>query len=73
MLTKEELKKLADKDLDIELTEAQSKLVKLGIALNARETKSVSELKTLRKYIARIKTFKHELELETKVEKTKAA
>ncbi len=66
MLTTEEIKKLSAKDLDQEITESQSKLVKLYVSLHAREAKSVAELKTLRKYIARIKTFKHQLATEAK-------
>lgn len=69
MLTKEELKKLSEKDLDAEITEAHAKLIKINVALHSREDKAVSQLKILRKYIARIKTYKHQLQAEAMIQK----
>lgn len=73
MLTKEEIRKLSDKDLDAEIAEANAKLVKLSVSLNSRETKSVAQLKILRKYIARIKTIKRELDIPEAKEATNTA
>lgn len=62
MLTSQELQKMSPQELDKELIESMAKLMKLHLALYSRESRSVAELNNLRKYVARIKTFKHQLQ-----------
>ena len=64
MVTTDELNKMAEKELATELQHAKLDLLKLRLAVAARQSKETSKLKSLRKYIARIKTIKRMLKME---------
>lgn len=62
MMTNEELQKMSEGELQKELTDATAKLVKHKMAIQTRESLATSQLNHLRKYVARIKTFKRQLQ-----------
>lgn len=64
MVTKEELKKLNEKELDEELQKAKIELLRLRFGIASKQNKETSGLKALRKYVARVKTIKRLLQLE---------
>lgn len=59
MYSNEELKKLGAKELDEELKKITLELLKLRLALSSRQSKETSKLKLLRKYVARMKMYRH--------------
>lgn len=64
MVELEELKKMNDKELNEELKKSSLELLKLRLGVASRQEKGVSELKLLRKHIARIKTVQRMLKTE---------
>lgn len=57
MITFEELKHLNERELNEELRKSKIDLLKIRLAVAAKQSKETSKLKALRKYIARIKTI----------------
>lgn len=58
-----------DKDLEIELESLKNKLLKAKFEVAAKETNKHTEIKELKKDIARIKTILREREIERSEEK----
>lgn len=69
MVTHDELKKMQAKELMEEAAKATLEYVKLRLGVSTRQSKETAKLKVLRHHIARAKTYKRMLEMETK-EKT---
>lgn len=69
----DELKKYREKELEEELKKAKTELLKLRLSVANRQTKETSKLKSLRKYIARIKTIQRLLEIDKIKENPKSA
>lgn len=59
MIPIDELKKMTKNELSEEIKKAIVELLKLRLSVSSRQSKEVSKFKSLRKYIARIKTLKH--------------
>ncbi len=57
MITFDELKHLNEKELSEELIKSKIDLLKIRLAVAARQSKETSKIKALRKYVARIKTM----------------
>ncbi|MFA6521555.1 MAG: 50S ribosomal protein L29 [Candidatus Gracilibacteria bacterium] len=72
MFTVEEIKKLSEKDLLEEIRKSKFELLKTRLGISSRQSKETSKLKELRKYIARIKTFKRMLKIEQAPENPKS-
>lgn len=70
MLTKQELRQLPDKDLRAELSKATHSLLKIRMDLQEGYAKESSKAAKLQKYIAQIKTFQREHEIEDQLKKT---
>lgn len=64
MITFDELTKLTEKDLEEELNKSKLDLLKIRLAVSARQSKETSKLKILRRYIARIQTIKRKRAME---------
>lgn len=73
MVTLDELKRMAGKELNEEFVKAKISLMKLKLAVASRQNKETSKLKELRKYIARIKLYKAMLKMEQAPENAKSA
>ncbi|MEK7523455.1 MAG: 50S ribosomal protein L29 [Patescibacteria group bacterium] len=73
MLTPDELKKMTEKELVEEIRKGRINLLKLRLSVAGRQSKETSKLKSLRKYIARIKTMKRWLSMEQVKENAKSA
>lgn len=73
MLTVEEIRKMSEKELLEELRRSKLDLLKARLGVASRQMKETSKLKALRKYIARIKTFKRMLKIEQAPENPKSA
>lgn len=57
MIPKDELQKLNERELEEELRKSQLDIYKLRLSVITRQSKETSKLKSLRKYIARVKTM----------------
>lgn len=73
MVTLDELKRMAAKELNEECSKSKMDLMKLRLAVAARQNKETSTIKKLRKYIARIKMYKAMLKMEKAPENAKSA
>ncbi len=64
---------MAEKELNEEFNKSKMELMKLRLAVASRQNKETSNLKKLRKYIARIKMYKAMLKMEQVPENAKSA
>lgn len=69
----DELRKMNEKELEEELKKAKIDLLKLRLSVASRQSKETSQLKELRKYIARTKMLKRMLALEQIKENPKSS
>jgi ribosomal protein L29 len=69
----DELRKMNEKELEEELKKAKIDLLKLRLNVASRQTKETSQLKELRKYVARMKMLKRMLALEQIKENPKSS
>lgn len=73
MIELEELKHMTVKELEEEIQKSKFDLLKLRMAVASRQSKDTVKLKTLRRYIARIKTIKSVMRREKAPENAKSA
>lgn len=73
MVELEELKKLTLRELEEEVQKSHFDLLKLKLAVASRQSKETAKLKSLRKYIARIKTMKQIMAREKAPETAKSS
>jgi|WetSurMetagenome_2_1015567.scaffolds.fasta_scaffold53037_5 ribosomal protein L29 len=67
MLTIQELRQLQEKDLNEELTRTSRELMKAKMDHSSKTLKETHQLKTLKRYIARVTTITKENETETRM------
>lgn len=66
MVAFDELQKMTAKELNEEFGKAKLNILKLRLGLASRQEKETDKLKSLRKYIARIRTLQHMIPSVTK-------